>query len=665
MHKSFAWQPGPVAVYALLLVTWLLIGLAYLGWFQAGLVVVPLLLVALVASLFVWWQQPAIDRWIMVGIAVVGLLLYTPPAEHIPLFGDAAIYTNEAAYLVRTGGIRGTYEPLAALSPALREPFYVASTEQFPNWRIRWAVQSYEGMLYGGYYLTDLVGPTLQVSRLPLGEVWLALWIKLVGIEGALYNTPIWSIGALLLLYLTARQFVQRPLALWATVLLAVSYPQIYFSRAPYSEIPGQFWMVLGFYFALRWLTERKPWQFVTLLLCWTTTWAGRIDALLLLGAIGILCLIAATARDKRSLGWAAAVLPLCAGFVLLSANRPYIGATYELIALRWSWFGLALVGLGLALPVAILLFWWQGSFFQRWLQRLAPLLQWLAFAGCTFVIGWSTLPNPLRDASVTRSFQEIPWFSSAYLTPLFYWLVWAGIGLLFWRGYRLKEFFLLTTTLLLGALLFHNYTSAQVYPVSMRRLLSDLWPLMTIVAALALREVGALGQRREPSEPWRNGGWYAAGALGIVALGWMLWLSWPLLPQREAKGSLAFVEQLHADLPAQSVFFFENQDEDSWIGWLAAPLYSFYGDWALRLDSDEPDRDQLAQAVAEFRQGGRTVYLVSQHNPPPATLLPTGYTAILTMERVWQSTLIGQTRAPYPPPYWEFAHPVYLFRLE
>jgi len=646
-------KPGRITVYALLAATWLLIGLAQFGWFVAWPAVLPFLLVALLAGACAWWQLPAIDRGMIAALVVLGFLLYTPPSEHLPLFGDAAVYPNEGAYLARTGGNRGIYAPLAALSPAARAPFYIANTEQFAE-RIQWSVQSYAGLLYGGYYLVDLAGPTLHTSRMPLSEVWFALFTKLVGLRGAFYHTGLWSIGALAILYLTAQSFVKRPAALWATLLLAVSYPQIHFSRAPYAEIPGQFWTLLGFYFAIRWIDTRKPWQFILVLLCWTTTWAGRVDTILLLSALGLLCLIAARARDKRTLLGAFASLPLCALLIYLSANVPYIGATYELIALRWWWFGLALLALALALPVAILLFWAAGSSIQRGLQQIAPLLHLLLFAGCLFVIAWSTLPNPLRSADVTRSFQEIVWFSSYYLTPLFYWLALAGIGWLFWRGYGAKELFLLGTVLSLSVVFFFNYTSAPVYPVSLRRLIGDVWPLMAILAAIAL------------TAPWPIPGWrYGQWALGAVAVGWMLWLSLPVLQQREATGSLAFISQLHEDIPANSVTLFEQQDADSWVGWLAAPLYSLYGDWALQLDSDTPDPATLAQAVTEFGATGRTVFLVSQHNPLPAALLPPGYTAKLTLEKVWQSTLIGQTRAPYPPPYWEFAHPFYLYRLQ
>jgi len=671
------WSAGPLAVYALFIVTWLSIGLAAGGWFRAWLLVLPFLAVALAATGVAWWRQPPLERWTIAGLVVIGGLLYTPPAEHLALFGDSAIYVNEAAYLVRTGGLSGSYEPLAALSPDLRDPFYISNSEQHPATPL----QSYAGFIYGGYYITDPAGPTIQASRQPLSEVWMALWMKLVGVWGALYNTPLWGMAGLIVLYLIARRFVTQPLAIWAALLLGVSYPQIHFSKAPYAEIPGQFWTLLGIYFALCWIETRRPWQLVAVLLCWTTAWSGRIDALLLLSGVGVLGLMAATWREGKSLRWAIAATPLCALLIWLAANRPYVGATSEIVHLFWPWFGTALLTLLLALPLVVALFWFTGRWWQRWLQWLAPALHLLLFAAALFVVGWSTIPNPWRVAEVTRRYQEIIWFSGYYLTPLFFWLALAGIGWLFWRGYGAKELLLLTMALALSALFFIDYTVAPVYPVALRRLISDVLPLLSVLAAIA---VEAIATPPQPSPVWgeslvrdkssipslasgspnraRVG---LASVVGLVALVWMGWLGWPVIWQEEGKGSLVFIQELHEALPADGVFFFENQDDNSWIGWLAAPLYSLYGDWALRLESDEPDLALLAQAISEFRASGRTIYLVSQHNPPPATLLPPGATATLVLERLWQSSLIGQTRAPYPPPYWEFAHPVYFFKIE
>ena len=262
-------------------------------------------------------------------------------------------------------------------------------------------------------------------------------------------------------------------------------------------------------------------------------------------------------------------------------------------------------------------------------------------------------MPNGLRTAETTRNYQEIIWYSSQYITPLLYWLVLAGVGWLLWRGYSAKEFWLLATFLSLAAVFFYRYTSANVYPVSLRRLISDVIPLMVLLAGLALT-------RPWPIPQWSRWRWLIAG----VALGWMLLLSWPLLGQHEAAGTLALIEQLHERVPDDSVLLFETQDNDSWVGWLAAPLYSLYGDWALLFDSDTPDPQLLAEAVRGLQATGRPVYLISQSATVPPALVPPGYTATLTDQLVWQSSLIGQTRAPYPPPYWEFAHALNLYAL-
>ncbi|NJN81638.1 MAG: hypothetical protein HC802_04675 [Caldilineaceae bacterium] len=52
---------------------------------------------------------------------------------------------------------------------------------------------------------------------------------------------------ALILLYAAGvQEFSGRGVALWSALLLALSYPQVHFSRAPYAEIVGQFWMLAG-----------------------------------------------------------------------------------------------------------------------------------------------------------------------------------------------------------------------------------------------------------------------------------------------------------------------------------------------------------------------------------------------------------------------------------
>ncbi|MEZ4861307.1 MAG: hypothetical protein R3C14_08370 [Caldilineaceae bacterium] len=646
-------QATVIALYTFMLMTWLLIALAQMGHFNWWYFILPLLPLIVGVAGWAWLRLPQPDRLATLALVVVGAVVFFPPAEHLPLTGDAAIYANEGAFLARVGALKTIYEPLAVLRPKARDPFFVSSQEQFP----RTPVQSYQGIVYGDYYLVDTATVALHTSRMPLTEVWLALLTKLQGIRLAFYSTGLFATLSLLVLYALGRQFFDRGIALWVVLLLALSYPQIHFGRTSYSEIAGQFWTLAGFYYAVRWTKVRKSWLLTTAFLAWVTTWAGRLDAFMLLGTVGMLLLIAATARDGRSLWTTLLFAPVYGGLIWLGANGYYVRATGELLGVALQGFAYLFFGAVIALPMMVWIFWQWGEQLVALLQQLAPQLIVLVWLICAFAILWATLPNPWRNPEQTRPFQEIIWFSSAYVTPLFYWLALAGLALLLWRQRRASTLLLVATVLMLAAIFFARYTSANVYPVSLRRLISTLIPLMAILAG-AVMAAPASGTRFWAF--WRVARW----GVGAIALGWMLFLSWPALQQHEAAGNVAFLEQFHANLPQNGVFFFETQDGDSWVGWLAAPLYSLYNDWALMLDSDTPDPQQLADAVTDWQATGRTVYVVSEHNPLPAPLLPPGYAATLVLEDRWRSSLIGQTRAPYPPPYWEFEHPVYIYEL-
>ncbi len=658
---------GLGSVGLLAVVHWLLIGLATVGTFTLWPLVLPLLFLAIVAAGVTFWRLSWIDRIVAVALILIGLSLYLPPAEELALTGDAAIYTNEGIFVARTGGLQAVHEPLALLPPATRTLFAVTSAEQFPARPI----QSYDGMVYRSYYLADTDTAAIETSRMPLTTVWFAFVYALAGVRVALYSTPLFAILSLLLLYAIARRIVSWPIALAVSVLMAVSYMQIYFGRISYAEIFGQFWTLAGMLAAFYWIERRRPLLLVVALFFWATTWAGRIDALLLVPAITLLFLYAALERDRRTLGAVLLSLPLLVALIVLGTNPAYAGATYEIQVWRWPWFGQALIGLLALVPISTGIVWLFGKQIQRLLQRLAPALHTIAFLALAFVILWSTVPNPLRDATITRNYQEIIWFSSAYLTPLFYWLVLLGVGRLLFGGYDGRTFWLLTTFGGLATVYFYTYTSSHGYPVSLRRLTSDLLPLMSLLAGVALTtpQPTAATVSTRPwvmlvktfRSVWRWGRWVAA----LFVIGWMALLSRPLWPIHEGNGTFGVLAELHNALPADAVLIFEDQDNDSWVGWLAAPLYSLYGDWTLQLDGDTPDPALWQAALDTLYAGGHPVYVVTQQADYPDAFRAAGYRATLERQLSWQSTLIGQTNAPYPPPVWDFLFPINLYRLE
>ncbi|MEZ4617659.1 MAG: hypothetical protein R2867_19390, partial [Caldilineaceae bacterium] len=443
------------AILVLAVAHWVLIGLATLGRFGLWPIVLPVVAFAIVLGLLCYLRLRRVDRIVTVGLVLLGALLYSPPAEELFLSGDAAIYVNEAIFVARTGGLSTTHEALAAIPPESRTLFYLTSQEQYAiN-----SVHAYAGMVYRGYYMIDPATATIQISRMPLSTVWLALVYALAGLQTALYSTPLFAILGVLLLYAVGRRLFGWPVALCCALLLAVSFMQIHFGRTSYAEIYGQFWTLAGMFAALAWMERRHPALLATAIGCWVTTWAGRVDALLLLPAIGLLLIYAGLDQDRRTLRLVALLTPLFALLIYLSTNRAYVGATFELLAMQRPWFYGALFALVALLPLGTGIAWLWGGPIQRLLQRVAPLLHVVLFLLTAFVILWATVPNPLRDPTITRKFQEIIWFSSAYITPLLYWLALIGIGrLLFGRAggaYDRRSFWLLATFYTLAVIFF------------------------------------------------------------------------------------------------------------------------------------------------------------------------------------------------------------------
>lgn len=647
---------GYAALVGLAGAAWLLILLARLSSFSLW----PLALIPLLAALacgVVWWLRcDWFDRLVPVGLVLLASLLYWPPAQHIALSGDAAIYPNEAFYLLRTGGLSGVHEALAALSPDQQDLFYVGSDEQFGGVEV---VRDYAGIVYGGYYLTDGDRAEITSSRMPQTIVWMAFAAALAGDEWVFAVSFVAACLALILLYALAVQVLGRDkrnrwLSLWVPVLLAVTYAQIYLARQPLSEITGQLWTLAGFCAAVGWITSRRPLLLVLTAFFWVTAWSARLDAILLIGPGALLLMLAAHDRDRRSLvAIATASIPLLA-LAWLGANRAYVGATRQLVfAIYDVLTPVAVIGL-IAMGATLAAAWvWGARMTGRAGSRPARVAGWILFALAAFVIAWSTLPNPLRVDGLTRHWQEIPWFSSTYLSPLFYWLALAGVGLTLWRGGTRAQAFLIACWAGLGAAYFYTYTTSPVYPIALRRLASDLLPLTAVLAGLALAKL--------PERRWTAA---AQASIAAIALLWVGALSGPLIAQHEARNDLAFVRELQLALPDNAAVVFEPQGEDSFVGWLAAPLFSIFDDWSLLLESDEPDTNLYAQAIHQLHRAGRTVVVVTQAATLPASLLPEGQAAVESGQLTWDSSLIGQSHAPYPPLYWEFSVPVHLFTL-
>ena len=263
----------------------LAVALAQLGQFRPWTVAVA----TVIAGAIGWgaWRlvKPpahATPRHEAIFLAILlasGALLYGWPSEEFPQNGDASIYPNTATMLLRTGGLAYHYEPLDGLSIEEKELFYIPADEQLSDMEI----QSYEGLLYGAYYVMEPDENTIVSSRPPLTIAWMGLFGMLGGERGMLYVTPLFGALSLAAVYFLGKRLFGAGAGALAALWILVSFPQLHFSRTLYAEVVGQFF-VLSFVYLLVacWQTRRAAYLPLGVAAL-TAAFAARIDVILAL----------------------------------------------------------------------------------------------------------------------------------------------------------------------------------------------------------------------------------------------------------------------------------------------------------------------------------------------------------------------------------------------
>ncbi|HEC35776.1 MAG TPA: hypothetical protein ENI39_04485 [Anaerolineae bacterium] len=639
----------------------LAVGLAQTGLFRGWASLMAGLLTC--ATGWAAWQilksrshwVPRRETFFLALILVLGLLLFAWPAEHLPLLGDSAIYPNTAALLVRTGGLAYHYDPLDGLTLRQKQLFYVPSDRQLPYIQI----QSYQGLLYGAYYVTDSSQNTIVCSRPPVVIAWMGLFGMVFGERGMLYVTPIFGVASLVAVYFLGKRVFSAGTGALAALWLLLSFPQLHFSRTPYAEVVGQFFVLIALYalvayWQTHWLTC-APVGIAAL----TVAFAARVDALLALPTLLLFVVLLAVRRDWKGLVASVAGVAAATGFTLWTANRPYLGATGELL-LAWQLRFLRqldprmMLGLG-GLLVALL-----ALLIRRVPSvRLRRTMRWGLSLTAVLGVGYALHIRPLMPEYVLVNGELFPTYNeelmavaARYVSPLIFWLAALGVVLVSWQPRISSEQVLLVMFVIsFGVVFFQKYTTARVYPVALRRLLPEVLPGLCLLGAFALRWLRWRFR-------WR---WAVVSVAGLMMV-LLMSVAAPYWFYREAVGTWDFLDVLAGHLPADAVILFEPQQDDSIVGWFAAPLWSFYQRHALLLNAGELDSAALDDAISFWQSQGRDVYVVSQGDPP--NWWPGEFGGRPYREVTWDSSIIGQSRL-FPPYVWHFAFTFSIYQWE
>jgi hypothetical protein len=525
----------------------LLTVLALVGWFTVAVICVSL--AALTVGAYIscrGWRAPGRRTgWDLAALAVLtaSFALYARPAEYVLNSRDPGVYFLFADRLARTGALLQQDRLVGAVSP-------------FHSFL--------EGKKYPGFYIygQDLIVPQF----FPGPFAFLGLGNLVAGTWGSLFVVPVMGALAVGVAYALGSEVFGRWAGLLGAALLGCNYAFVWWSRHPSSEVITALLVLAGLWLAVRFVRGAGALTgvFAGLLLGGVMT--IRVDAFLAAAAIPLLFGLDLLVR-RPAWRWLYPGLPLVffAGLTLIYLNT--LGARYLYVI--YSEHGLkealALAPFATATGLVLVAGLWYAR--RRWgagiktyldtngarissaiAVALAGLALWAYFV---LPVPWETLPDGSRDfgAYRTQILVRIVWF----ITPVV-----AALGL---AGFMLAARRVdAARALLFGAFLAFGVLYAVIpnvapdLPWATRRFVPAAFPILALLAGHATVEIGAwVGRMWAP-----RAGLAVSGGLAVLAFGWTIYTTLPVLTFQELDGAVAAFDEVNENIPDADVVFME-----------------------------------------------------------------------------------------------------------
>lgn len=576
--------------------------LALAGWFTAPAIVATLGACAVAA--FLLCREPGAGArataWDLGGISlvVVGLALYSRPAEYVINSRDPGVYTLFADRLARTGALLH-HDPLVSAVSSFH-PFL-------------------EGKKYPGFYIygQDLILPQFfpgPFASLGLGNVIGGLW-------GSLFVVPVMGALAVGVAFALGRELFGGWAGLLGSALLAASYTQVWWARHPASEVMTQLSILAGLWLAVRFARGAGPATGVLAGVLLGGAMFVRVDAFLAVAAVPLLFgYDLLTHRPARRWLYPGVPLAVFAGLTLVYLNT--LGGRYLYVI--YAEHGLR-EALGLAPFAAVVAAVGAGGFLyvrRRWGERIGRYLEargrWIPVTGALCVaavalwgyfvlpVPWESLPDGSRDfdAYRTQILVRMAWFTTPAVAAL-------GLAGFVLAARRLDA----SRALVLGAFLSFGLLYVAIpnvspdLPWATRRFVPAVFPVLSLLAGYAAVEAG-----RWIGRVWRREAGIAVGAvLALVALGWTLYTTSPIIGFRELDGAIGAFDRIEREIPAAEVVYMEMPDGYD----VTASTFEYaYGHHVLPYDRIRFIREADELAAAGLLND--TVYVTTDGGPAP-----------------------------------------------
>ncbi|MEO8286465.1 MAG: hypothetical protein ABI670_08515 [Chloroflexota bacterium] len=608
-------------------------------------------------------RQTRAKQAALLGLIVLGAILYSRPSEMLRGALDSGAYVNGGVAIARSGSILqrdvlmreldNDKGEVKQLTLDLNPDRFTLDTLRMP-----------------AFYVLDKKAALILPQHYSLYPAWVAVGYSLFGIWGALYMTPLITLLSVLAVYFFARRALGEWAALVGLLLLILCPVTIWFARYPVSE---DITALLAFssFFAFGRMVKLANEKEVGV----STEPAGALDVV-----------SAETARTRWAAFWGV-VAGVSLGQIALARpdfifflapvplyliywriarkwQRPYtffalsLGTVLMLYGLHFAFYGFAYtldlyhnVILNLRrLWGPLLLAFYVGAFFLIAIDRLYPRLKplWVRIDGLAVKYRWAWAgaiilglaayflykyvyqpwqPNIRFDSAGNPIPQAIPttWESYIgapidegahynlvrvgwYLSPLGMVLGVAGLFRWVWGRLSAATGLFFGSFLVLGFVFIQEtYTEAH-YIYTMRRFVPVILPALILGTAWACSFIWS---RLRP----RMVGYALAGTLVLGLSIFFMYTDRVIVPHIEEQGAVAQLDDLAGRFPPKSVLLFSNERDEPYV--VATPLQYIYGidSFVVKPSYPQVNNTVLNGVVKRWQSQGYKVWVLMSAN--------------------------------------------------
>ncbi len=560
-------------------------------------------------------------------LILLAIGLFCHASEEINLSHDIGSYINTGASISGAGSIVFVDPVMSSMPAWAQNVFYLTSPDGLfylisPDGRL-W----YEGVQFPDFTILDRVSGSILLWKPILREVWFATFYDVWGLRFALYSQPVFGLMGVLSVFFAAKTIWNWKVAAVASLVLAVSYLQVFFSQYTSQEMLAQFLVFAGIGTLILFTRTYDRFFGIVSAMSFGQALITRFEVLLVAVPVIITVLyLLLKSRDKRIMLYF--VLPFSALWThfiisLNYYNLPYLAHLLTNVNEAYGFYLQPTVVVFL-LTLVLVLILLVGTFAVFRKRNDSRLLSWVRDQ-----LGGRYLPHLLTSAALLgllylwlsspagglSPISVIPRGPVDTLVSLSWFMGWFGVGLgffgllmMFYESPRRETYmFLGFVSLALIASLF-TLAVTPVFPWAMRRTVIIVLPAIAIFIGYAIDRIGrsvkrTLGARSIAA----NAGRVAIIVLALAIVVPSLNMDQQLLtPQYEN-----FIQQLDdvAD------FFPENaivlDAATGLVARISAPLKYIYGKDSIHLWTESPDQNGFIEMVRLWEGDGKEVYLI------------------------------------------------------